>query len=161
MGQKGFSALYMGGVFLNNNFSYAILPLKLIYDEKYNGLSADEKLLYTLLLNRTNSSRKNRKRFYDENGLFIFFTIKQIQQNLNCSNKSAIEMMKNLEKAELIKKEYQKNGLPAKIYVTDLRKTTQKSNKEDVSFDINLAEEMAHKHRDSFGTKKNNRRHRT
>ncbi len=146
---------------MNNNFPYAILPLNLIYDEKYNSLSSSEKLLYTLLLNRTNSSRKNLKNFYDDkNGIFIFFTTKQIQRNLNCSNKSAIKMMNNLEKAELIKKEYQNKGLPVKIYVTDLRNTAQKSIRDDASFDIELAEKMAHKHRENFGKKKNNKRHR-
>lgn len=149
----------MGGVFLNNNFSYAILPLNLIYDEKYNSLSSNEKLLYILLLNRTNYSRKNIKKFYDNNGLFIFFTVKQIQENLNCSNKSAVKMLKNLEKAELIKKEYQKNGLPVKIYVTDLRENTKNPIKNDVSFDVEKATQKARENRADFGTKKNKPRH--
>lgn len=151
----------MGGVFLNNNFSYAILPLNLIYDEKYNTLSSSEKILYILLLNRTNYSRKNLKKFYDDkNGLFVFFTIKQIQNNLNCSNKSAIKMLKNLEKAGLIKKEYQKNGLPVKIYVTDLRDTIKTTIKGDVSFDMDKAKQKAHENRMDFGTKKNKKRNR-
>lgn len=151
----------MGGVFLNNNFSYAILPLNLIYDEKYNTLSSNEKLLYALLLNRANCSRKNLKKFYDDkNGLFVFFSIKQIQDNLNCSKKSAVQMLKNLEKAELIKKEYQKNGLPVKIYVTDLRGNFEKSIKNDVSFDVAKAEQKVHENRVDFGAKKNKKRHR-
>ena len=151
----------MGGVFLNKDFSYAILPLKLIYDEKYKSLSSGEKLLYVLLLNRTNYSRKNSKKFYDEkNGLFVYFSTKQIQEQLNCSKKSAIKMLKNLEKAELIKREYQRNGLHLKFYVTELRevKMVQKPQKDGASFDIELAEKMAHKNRRDFGTKKNNRR---
>ena len=158
----------MGGVFLNNDFPYAILPLNLIYDEKYSTLSSGEKILYTLLLNRTNYSRKNLKNFFDEeNGLFVYYSNEQIQKHLNCSKTSVIKMLNNLEKAGLIKKEHQKNGLPIKIYVNDLReniekpKNTKKLTNDDVSFDIERAEQKARENRMTFGTKKNPKRHRT
>lgn len=150
----------MGGVFLNNNFSYAIFPLNLISDEKYCTLSSSEKILYVLLLNRTNYSRKNLKKFYDKNGLFVYYSNNQIQNHLKCSNKTAVEMLKNLEKAELIKKEYQKNGLPMKIYVTDLRENTKKTISNTVSFDIAKAEQQSRKNRLTFGEKKNKPRNR-
>lgn len=68
-------------------------------------------------------------------------------------------MLKNLEKAELIKKEYQKNGLPVKIYVTDLRENTKNPIKNDVSFDVEKATQKARENRADFGTKKNKPRH--
>ena len=151
----------MGGVFLNDNFSYAILPLKLISDEKYRTLSSGEKILYVLLLNRTNYSRKNLKKFYDDkNGLFIYYPNAQIKSHLNCSSETAKKMLKNLENAELIKMEYQKNGLPIKIYVTDLRENTQKPICNTVSFDIAKAEQKARENRLTFGDKKNKPRKR-
>ena len=152
----------MGGVFLNNNFSYAIFPLNLISDEKYCTLSSDEKILYMLLLNRTNYSRKNLKNFYDDkNGLFIYFPNSQIEKQLNCCTKTVRKMLNNLEKAGLIKREYQRNGLPIKIYVTDLRNFTQKTTNNNVSFDIAKAEQQARKNRMNFGTKKNKKRNKT
>lgn len=57
--QKRLFALFMEVFFINSAFSYAILPLTLITDEKYRTLSSDEKILYALLLNRINYSKKN------------------------------------------------------------------------------------------------------
>lgn len=147
---------------MNNNFSYAIFPLKLISDEKYRTLSSGEKILYVLLLNRTNYSRKNLKNFYDDkNGLFVYYPNEQIKSHLNCSSETAKKMLKNLEKAELVKKEYQRNGLPIKIYVTDLRENTKKPISNTVSFDIVKAEEKARENRQTFGEKKNKPRKRS
>ncbi len=172
----------MGGVFLNSDFPYAILPLNLIYDEKYSTLSSSEKLLYALLLNRTNYSRKNLKNFFDnKKGLFIYYTNEQIQKHLNCSSETVKKMLKNLENAGLIKKEYQKNGLPIKIYVTDLRENIEKpttnyvasaknvasvkkekpTTNDATSFDIEKAVQQAKENRRNFGDKKNPKRHRT
>lgn len=148
---------------MSSNLSFAILPLKLISDEKYCTLSSSEKILYVLLLNRTNYSRKNLKKFCDENGLFVYYSNNQIQNHLNCSNKTAVEMLKHLEKAELIKREYQQNGLPVKIYVTDLRELTVKPQKDThnaPSFNIEKAIEKSKENRQSFGEKKNKKRNR-
>ena len=150
----------MGGVFLNNNFSYAIFPLKLVYDEKYSALSSGEKILYVLLLNRTNYSRKNIKKFYDDkNGLFVFFTVKQIKEYLNCSEKTVIKMLKNLEQVGLIKKEYQKKGLPVKIYVLDLKEEIKTPTSDSFSFNVERATQKSRDNRIDFGTKKNKPRH--
>lgn len=146
---------------MNNNFPYAIFPLILVSDEKYRTLSSGEKLLYILLLNRTNYSRKNLKKFYDDkNGLFVYYPNKQIKSHLNCSSETAKKMLKNLESAELIKKEYQKNGLPIKIYVTDLRDSAKNPTSKTVSFDIAKAENQARENRMTFGEKKNKPRKR-
>ena len=69
-------------------------------------------------------------------------------------------MLKNLESAELIKKEYQKNGLPIKIYVTDLRDSAKNPTSKTVSFDIAKAENQARENRMTFGEKKNKPRKR-
>ena len=186
-GRNGFFALYMGGVFINNNFSYAIFPLAFIYDEKYCNLSSNEKLLYTLLLNRTNYSKKNMKSFCDRNGIFIYYSGIQIQKHLNCSEPTVIKALKNLESAGLIRKEYQKNGLPLKIYVNDVfgihnrtynKNNSQdkppqnrnfkpyspavpKSNEKEVSFDVTQADEMELKHLYNFAEKTKKRRTRS
>lgn len=142
---------------MNNSFSYAIFPLKLITDERYKGLSSDDKILYTLLLNRKNYSKKNLKSFSDDKGVFIYYTNLQIQQHLNCSTATAIKILKNLENAELITKEYQKRGLPLKIYVNDITCTYQKTKSEqspasyDASFSVEKAELRSKSNRGNFG----------
>ena len=94
---------------------------RLITNTKYQNLTSNEKLLYALLLNRINLSRKNHKSFSDNNGIFIYYSNKQIQRHLNCSDRTAAHALNNLEQAGLIRKKYQKTGLPLKIYVNDIR----------------------------------------
>ncbi len=149
---------------MNNNFSYAIFPLKLITDEKYKGLSSDDKILYALLLNRKNYSKKNLKSFSDEKGIFVYYPNLQIQQHLSCSTATAIKALKNLENAGLITKEYQKRGLPLKIYVNDITCTYPKPKAEqsptpyDVSFSVEKAELRSKVNRGNFGEIKNKKR---
>jgi hypothetical protein len=171
--------------FIANDFSYAIFPLELIQNEKYSVLSSEEKLLYTLLLNRKNISEKNKMYFQDAKGTFIYYSNLQIQKHLRCSNKTAIKFLNHLESAGLIRKEYQKNGLPLKIYVNDvfgMYRNTYKEKPQDkpsqsngrnfkpyspavpkrqekeVSFDVSKAEESVHNHLMNFADKKKKRK---
>lgn len=145
---------------MNNSFSYAIFPLNLITDERYKGLSSDDKILYALLLNRKNYSKNNLKTFSDDKGIFVYYSNLQIQQHLNCSTATAIKVLKNLENSGLIIKEYQKRGLPLKIYVNDITCTYQKPNQEqspapyDVSFSVKKAELRSKSNRGNFGEMK-------
>lgn len=150
----------MGGVFISNIFTYAILPLELITEDKYKVLSSNEKILYTLLLNRVNYSKKNLKIFSDEKGVFVYYSNQQIQEHIGCSENTATKILNNLEKVGLIKKEYQKRGLPTKIYVTDIRNYNSKSYipQSQVSFDIEKATQKSKENRINFGSKKNKRR---
>ena len=174
-----FGAIYGRCFFINNN-SYAIFPLFLISDAKYQQLTSTEKILYTLLLNRKNFSKKNLGNFSDKGGIFIYYSNIQLQMHLNCSERTITKSLNNLEQAGLIRKEYQKRGLPLKIYVNDVFGMHGKSNIQEkeitykpkqnfkphspaipqnkVSFDIDKAEEVARKNRADFGSKKNKRR---
>lgn len=168
MRDKSVFSRYLWEVFfIENSFSYAILPLKLIEDEEYKSLSAKEILLYSLLLNRTNISKLNNRTFRDENGYFVFYTNKQITEHLRCSKDSATLALKRLEDTGLIRRDYQKKGLPMKIYVNDIRgfdKTISKKKEQkssavhNVSFDIEKAQALSKINRGDFGTKKNKRR---
>ena len=104
---------------MNNNI-FAILPLILLYDEKYKDLSMSAIILYSLFLNRTKYSLKNKK-FKDDKGVFIYYSTEQISSHLHCSINSAKKILSELEEIGLIRREYQKNGLPLKIYVNDIR----------------------------------------
>ncbi len=153
----------MGGVFINNILTYAILPLELITEEKYKVLSSDEKILYTLLLNRVSYSKKNLKKFSDEKGIFVYYSNKQIQEHIGCSTNTVTKILDNLEKVGLIKKEHQKCGLPVKIYVNDIRVEHKKLNlhiakEQTVSFDIEKANKTADDGEIDFGNMKNKKR---
>ncbi len=103
-----------------NNKYFAVLPLNLVYEEKYSELSSKAILLYSLFLNRTKFSLQNKK-FIDDNGVFIYYSTEQISKHLHCGISSAKVTLSELEQAGLIRKEYQQNGLPLKIYVNDIR----------------------------------------
>ena len=146
--------------FINSVFSYAILPLNIITDEKYKVLSSDEKILYALLLNRINYSKKNLSKFCDSKGIFIYYSNSQIQNHLNCCENTATKALNNLEKIGLITKEYQKKGLPLKIYVNDIRENREQKAKpktQETSFDINRVISQEQITRQTFGEKKNKR----
>lgn len=95
--------------------------MELIMNEQYKTLSSNSKILYSLFLNRTNYSKKNLKKFSDKNGIYIYYSNSQIQKHLHCSVHTAVNVLSELEQAGLIKREYQKRGLPLKIYVSDIR----------------------------------------
>ena len=171
----------MGGIFLNNKFYYTFLPLNLIYDSQFSHLSVNAIILYSLMLNRKKLS-VNKPEYNDKNGTFIFFSNPQIQKALRCNQDSARKTLNQLESAGLIRKEYQKQGLPLKIYVNDIlgiqnrtynknipqdkpiqkHKSSYKSSapyrEKETSFDINQAEEMANNHLMHFAEKKKKRK---
>ena len=112
--------------------------------------------------------KTNRKHFSDKNGIFIYYTISEIERDLRCGHNSAINVLKNLESVGLITKKYQKKGLPLKIYVNDIREgnvkqATPKYNPKpepkpkETSFDIDLAIEQSKLNKHNFGEMKNPR----
>ncbi len=105
---------------MKNEFNYMIWPLDLITNKKYQKLTANEKILYTLLLNRKNMSRKNYKFFSDQKGIFIYYSHEQIKKHLCCSDHTVVNALNELERVGLISKVHQKNGHPLKIYVNDI-----------------------------------------
>ena len=145
---------------MKDNFSYAIFPLQMLTDEKYKHFSCKEHFLYMLLLNRANISKTNFKHFSDKNGFFVYYSNEQITKHLKCSKDTATQVLRNLENAGLIRKEYQKRGLPLKIYVNDIRgiPPTPITQEKPVSFDTQKAIQQSRDNRIDFGTKKNKRR---
>ncbi len=93
----------------------------MLNNEKYKDFSSKEFFLYMLLLNRANISRLNLRQFSDKNGVFVYYSNEQITDHLRCNKNTSSNVLKKLEDAELIRREYQKRGLPMKIYVNDIR----------------------------------------
>ena len=74
----------------SNNFPFIKLPRALIDDPNFSGLSAEAKLLFSLILDRMGVSQINADRFTDKNGnLFVYYTIQEICIKLGCSHGSA------------------------------------------------------------------------
>gem|GEM_PF-4270336 len=137
----------------------------MLFDEKFNHFSSKEFFLYMLLLNRMNISKKNMQKFSDSKGIFVYYSIEKIMNDVRCSRSTAINIVHNLENSGLIHKEYQKNGLPVKIYVNDIRsqkiKEPMNENRSPPSntayVHIETSDENKKKMRQNFGTKKHKR----
>lgn len=79
------------------------LPKALMYEKKYKKLSANAKLLYAMLNDRTSLSMKNN--WYDKfDRAFIICSIEEIEVFLNCARGSANKYLKELVNFNLVKK---------------------------------------------------------
>ena len=110
-----FSDYYYGDE--SNQFSFFRIPRQLITGERFKHISTDAKLLYGLLLDRMGLSEQNG--WYDENGrVYIYYTLREIQRNLNCGQDKAIKLLAELDHGcDLIDRVRQGQGRPTKIYV--------------------------------------------
>ena len=104
----------------SNQFSFYRIPRQLITGEAFKKLSTDAKLLYGLLLDRMGLSAKNG--WYDDMGrVFIYYTLDEIQEDLNCGHEKAVRLLAELDTGKkgfgLIERVKQGQGRPAKIYV--------------------------------------------
>ena len=104
----------------SNQFSFYRIPRQLVTGERFKRLSMDAKLLYGLLLDRMSLSAKNG--WYDEQGrVYIYYTLDEIQEDLNCGHDKATRMLVELDNGKngfgLIERVRQGQGRPTKIYV--------------------------------------------
>ena len=107
-------------------FSFIRVPKILLQNEAYSGISAEAKLLYSLLFDRTELSNKNGW-LDDQNRVYIIFTVAEIRECMNCGNKKAIQLLDELEnKAGLIERKRQGLGKPNLIYVKSFYRTVDK-----------------------------------
>ncbi len=102
-----------------DDFQFIRVPRQLMTDPRFRGLSSEAKLLYSLLLDRVSLSAKNG--WWDEqHRVFIYFTVKEIQEIFSCSKNKAIWLLEELDTVKgvgLIERVRQGQGKPAKIYV--------------------------------------------
>lgn len=110
-------------------FQFLSVPLKLFTDEKYMVLSSDAKLLYAMLLNRTNLSRKNHL-IDKENHVYIYYSIEEIAADLNCGRNKAIKVLQELDTEKgigLVRKVRRGQGKGSLLYVLDFFDKNQKT----------------------------------
>ena len=98
-------------------FSFYRLPKVLFTDPQFRSISAEAKILYGLLLDRMSLSAKNG--WLDSLGrVYIIFTVEEIMECLNCGDKKAVGLLRELEeKGALIERKRQGLGKPNLIYV--------------------------------------------
>lgn len=107
-------------------FSFLRVPKILLQNDTFKGISAEAKLLYSILFDRTELSNRNGWRD-DQDRVYIIFTIAEITESMNCGNKKAIQLLDELEhKAGLIERKRQGLGKPNLIYVKSFYRTVDK-----------------------------------
>ena len=119
-----------------DQFSFYRIPKALFTDSYFKDLSSDAKILYGLMLDRMSLSIKNQ--WLDEkNRAYIYFSIEDIMELLNCGRNKAIKSMQELDDETgigLIEKRRQGFGKVNIIYVKTfmLEKTEEKSLEEEL-----------------------------
>ena len=108
-------------------YSFLRMPKILLQHEAYQGLSLDAKLLYSIFLDRVGISIRNGWR--DEQGrVYIIFTVEEIKSSLNCGERKAVQLLKELEeRGGLIERRRQGLGKPNLIYVKSFIRTIDES----------------------------------
>ena len=111
--------------------SFYRIPKLLFTNDYFKALSNDAKILYGLMLDRMSLSVKNRW-FDEENKAYIYFSVEDIMELLNCGKNKAVKIMQELDDETgigLIEKRRQGFGKVNIIYVKTFmpEKTEEKS----------------------------------
>lgn len=96
--------------------SFYRIPKLLFTSDAFRELSTDGKVLYGLMLDRMSLSIKN-KWFDEENRAYIYFSVEDTMEMLNCKKNKAIDTLKAVEEFGLIERKRQGQGKPTIIYV--------------------------------------------
>ena len=114
-------------------YTFYQLPKQLLKDKQYQAISLEARLLYCLFSDRMQLSQKNG--WQDEAGqTYIIYTQNEIMEELGCSSRSAVRILKELEEANMVERKRQGMYRPTLIYVRPLQ-TRQK----EVSGDFQTA----------------------
>ena len=113
---------------VKNNAFYQF-PQWLLKEEPYKSLGDKAKLMYMLLFDRRTLSIKNK--WYDDDGqIYMYFTIEQFMQELNCSNKAVVKAKKELVEVGLLEEVRQGVNKPNRLYINgSVESTRQEVNK--------------------------------
>lgn len=109
------------------------IPKLLFTNDYFKTLSTEAKVLYGLMLDRMSLSIKN-KWFDKENRAYIYFSVEDTMEFLNCGKNKAIDTIKELDVEAgigLIEKKRQGQGKPTIIYVKSFMVGEQKNDCQD------------------------------
>lgn len=100
-----------------DQFSFYRIPKVLFTEKRFQGISAEAKVLYGLLLDRMSLSARNGW-LDDEGRVYIIFSVEDIMTSMGCANQKAAKLLYELEsKCSLIERKRQGLGKPNLIYV--------------------------------------------
>lgn len=102
-----------------DQFSFYRIPKALFTNDYFKDLSSDAKILYGLMLDRMSLSIKNQW-FDEQNRAYIYFSIEDIMELLNCGRNKAVKSLQELDDEKgigLIEKRRQGFGKVTIIYV--------------------------------------------
>ena len=108
-------------------FAFYRVPKLLVTSEYFKELSSDAKLLYGLMLDRMSISIKNEWKD-EQNRAFIYFSVEEIMESLNCGRNKAIKCLQELDSESgigLIEKRRQGMGKSSIIYVKNFVMATE------------------------------------
>ena len=106
-------------------YSFYHIPKLLFTSEYFKNLSCEAKVLYGLMLDRMSLSIKNRW-FDEEDRAYIFFSVEEIMEMLNCGRNKAVNCLKELDQEKgigLIEKRRIGLGKTNVIYVKNFSLT--------------------------------------
>lgn len=102
-----------------DQFTFYRIPKQLFTSGYFRRLSIEAKVLYGLMLDRISLSVKNH--WIDgQNRVFIYFSVEDTMEYLNCRKNKAIQIIAELDTEKgigLIEKQRQGQGRPTRIYV--------------------------------------------
>ena len=119
-------------------FSFYRIPKVLFTDIHFKGLSCEAKVLYGLMLDRMSLSLKNGW-LDDNNRVYIYFTLEDIVELMNCGTGKAVKLLAELDGDKgigLIKRVKQGQGKPTIIYVKSfvIKENAEGKNTESLDF---------------------------
>lgn len=100
-------------------FTFYRIPKRLFTDRAFSELSSDAKVLYGLMLDRMSLSLKHDWKD-DQDRIYIYFTLSEVQELMNCGHNKGVKIMAELDSEKgigLIQRVKQGMGKPARIYV--------------------------------------------
>lgn len=119
-----------------DQYSFYRIPKALFRDEYFRELSSDAKILYGLMLDRMSLSIKNQW-FDDQNRAYIYFSIEDIMELLNCGRNKAVKSLQELDAENgigLIEKKRQGFGKTNIIYVKSFMEREPESQEDSEKF---------------------------
>ena len=131
----------------SESYAFYRTPKVFFMDERFRGLSSDAKILYGILLDRVEMSRRNG--WIDkENRAYIYFKLEEAIEYLNFGKDKCVKLFAELDEASgigLIRRKKQGLGKPIMIYVMNFNCNfddvkTSESVKEDNNCSISANE---------------------
>lgn len=108
------------------------VPKELFENPKYDNLSNEAKLLYSLILDRMTLSLKNKTNWIDENdNVYCYYANQTAQEVLKRSERIIIKLKKELHQAGLLLEERQGLNKPNKLYPLKIRNCKKRSSGAD------------------------------